>query len=187
MQEEIKRCVNLLQEGKVLVYPTDTIWGIGCDATQADAIHRIFDIKRRRLSKSMLILLDDAEKLRRYVRHVPEIAWDILATTSSPTTYIYPDACNLPPIMIPEDGTIAIRIVKDGFCHELIKALDRPLVSTSANITTIASPQTFSEISPAILEAVDYVVPERFCDSINYKSSRIIRFLGDEDFVVIRE
>lgn len=187
MEKIIKECVDLLNAGKVILYPTDTVWGIGCDATNAAAVQRIFDIKQRSEQKSMLVLLDDASKLTQYVRNVPDIAWDILPTTSRPTTYIYPDAYNLPSIMIPADHSIAIRIVQQGFCHELLKAFQKPLVSTSANISGTRSPLTFSEISKEIISAVDFVIPESYCDSVNYKPSRIIRFTENNDFTVIRE
>lgn len=187
MKKEIEHCVELLRAGKIILYPTDTVWGIGCDATNVDAVQRIYEIKKRNESKSMLVLLDAADKLPLYVKHVPEIAWDILPTTTRPTTYIYPEAQNLPSIMVPSDGTIAIRIVNNGFCHELIEALDKPLVSTSANVSGEASPRTFAEISQEIISAVDYVVPQSYCDSVNYKPSRIIKFNDDDDFTIIRE
>lgn len=187
MEKIIKDCVDLLNAGKVILYPTDTVWGIGCDATNAAAVQRIFEIKQRSEQKSMLILLDDAVKLPQYVRHVPDIAWDILPTITRPTTYIYPGAYNLPEIMIPADHTIAIRIVQQGFCHELLRAFQKPLVSTSANVSGMPSPLTFSEISEEIIAAMDFIIPESYCDSVNYKPSRMIRFLDNNDFIVIRE
>src|SRR5574344_814861 len=147
MEEDIQKCVEMLLAGKVILYPTDTVWGIGCDATNEAAVEKIYRIKQRRESKSMLVLLDKFDKVPLYVERIPLIAWDLLPTTERPTTYIYPTAYNLPQIMIPKDGTIAIRIVRDCFCKKIIQALDRPLVSTSANISGTPSPITFEDIS----------------------------------------
>lgn len=187
MEEEIKRCVDLLLDGKVILYPTDTVWGIGCDATNEAAVRRIFEIKERQESKSMLVLLDKADKLPLYVRNIPLIAWDLLQMVERPTTFVYPYAFNLPDIMIPSDGTLAIRVVHDCFCRKLIKALNRPLVSTSANISGQHAPAVFSEISPVIRERVDYIVPESYTDSTGFKPSRMIKFVDDYNFTVIRE
>ena len=173
--------------GKIILYPTDTVWGIGCDATNEAAVRRVFDLKQRQESKSMLVLLDRMDKVPLYVERIPLIAWDLVPNTDRPTTFIYPTAKNLPANMIPHDGTIAIRIVREGFCSKLIHALDRPLVSTSANISGTPSPATFSEISPAIRERVDYCVPEEFSDSTDFKPSRIIKFIDDYNFTIIRE
>ncbi|MBO4645115.1 MAG: threonylcarbamoyl-AMP synthase [Bacteroidales bacterium] len=187
MEEEIQKCVDLLLAGKVILYPTDTIWGLGCDATNETAVRRIFEIKRRQESRSLLILLDKADKLPLYVKKIPLIAWDLLAITERPTTYIYPTAYNLPQCMIPADGSIAIRIVQNPFCQQLIRALDRPLVSTSANISGHASPATYSEIAPEIFQSADHTVPESFANSTDFKPSRIIKFTDDYNFTVIRE
>ena len=179
--------MDLLLEGKVILYPTDTVWGIGCDATNEAAVRRIFEIKERQESKSMLVLLDKADKLPLYVRNIPLIAWDLLQMVERPTTFVYPSAFNLPDIMLPPDGTLAIRVVHDCFCRKLIKALDRPLVSTSANISGQHSPAVFGDISPVIRERVDYIVPESFADSTDFKPSRMIKFVDDYNFTVIRE
>ena len=187
MEKEIKRCVELLLKGKVFLYPTDTVWGLGCDATNEEAIHRIYEIKRRQESKNMLILLDDASKLSRYVHHVPTIVWALLKNVERPTTYIYPHAKNLPTSMIADDGSIAIRIVQDGFCQKLLRELDRPLVSTSANISGMPSPATFNDMSTEVLSQVDYVVPTIFENSFQTKPSRIIRLIDDDRMEVLRD
>ena len=187
MEEEIQRCVELLLAGKVILYPTDTVWGIGCDATNEEAVKKVFDIKQRQESKSLLVLLDKADKLPLYVKRIPLIAWDLLQMTERPTTYVYPSAYNLPKVMLPPDGTIAIRIVMDSFCQKLVHALDRPLVSTSANISGEPSPATFHEISGTIRQRVDYIVPEQFAASVDFKPSRMIKFIDDYNFAVIRE
>ena len=187
MEEEIERCAELLRNGKVILYPTDTVWGIGCDATNEEAVRRIYAIKQRQESKSMLVLLDRFERVPLYVEELPLIAWDLVPTTERPTTYIYPGARNFAKNMIPADGTIAIRIVNDCFCHRLISAFGKPIVSTSANISGTSAPATFGDISSDILNAVDYIIPEHYADSTDFKPSRIIKFLDDYNFCVVRE
>lgn len=187
MDSEIKKCVELLQNGKVILYPTDTIWGIGCDATNMDAIKRIYKIKQRQESKSLIILLDNENKLPLYVSKIPLIAWDLLAHTYRPTTYIYPTAKNLPKELISSDGTIAIRIVKNKFCQKLIQKLGHPIISTSANIADHPSPQTYLEISKEIMNSVDYIVPEEYDEAKDLKPSRLIKFIDDYNFVIVRE
>lgn len=187
MEEEIKRCKELLEAGKNILYPTDTVWGIGCDATNAEAVHRIYELKERQETKSMLILLDKADRLPLYVKEIPLIAWDLLANTERPTTYIYPSAYNLASNLIPADGTIAIRIVQDPFCQKLISALGKPIVSTSANITGSPAPSNFSEISEEIRSRVDYIVPNTFDHSTEVKPSRIIKFIDAYNFSIVRE
>lgn len=155
---EIDKSVELLKQGKILLYPTDTIWGIGCDATNSKAIDRIFKLKNRQDQKSMIVLLDDAEKLTQYVEGVPAIAYDLIENAASPITIVYHKAKKLPKKLMANDGSIAIRIVKGDYCVEIIKKLGHPLVSTSANISGEPSPQTFQQISPFIKEKVDYVV-----------------------------
>jgi len=187
MEHEILKCKELLLQGKILLYPTDTVWGIGCDATNEEAIKKIYAIKQRQESKSMIILLDSADRLPLYVKKVPLIAWDLITNTHRPTTYIYPTAQNLPEQLLPSDGTIAIRITTNSFCKKLIKAIERPLVSTSANVSGEVTPVTFSEISQHIIDQVDYVVPPEYADSIDYKPSRLVKFIDDYNFTVIRE
>jgi L-threonylcarbamoyladenylate synthase len=187
MENEILKCKELLLQGKILLYPTDTVWGIGCDATNETAIKKIYAIKQRQSSKSMIILLDCVEKLPLYVAKVPLIAWDLITHTYRPTTYIYPTAQNLPKQLLPSDGTIAIRITSNSFCKKLIKALERPVVSTSANVSGNVTPVTFSEIDQDIIEQVDYVVPQEYADSIDYKPSRVVKFIDDYNFTIIRD
>ncbi|MDR1758839.1 MAG: threonylcarbamoyl-AMP synthase [Bacteroidales bacterium] len=187
MEEEIEKCVSLLQAGKVILYPTDTIWGIGCDATNSEAIARIFNIKQREESRSMLVLIDKTDRLPLYVNKLPLIAWDLLATTTRPTTFIYPEGKNLPVGVIHPDGSVGIRVVQNSFCKKIISALGKPLISTSANLSGAPSPNTFREISTKILDAVDYIVPEKYAVSTDFKPSRIIRYIDDYNFAVIRE
>ena len=187
VDEEIKGCVERLLCGEILLYPTDTVWGIGCDATNEKAIGRIYDLKQRSERKSMLVLLDREEKLPYYVKDIPLIAWEMLRTAEKPTTFIYPGARNLPARLVPLDGTIAIRIAKTEFCRKLIAALNRPLISTSANISGTPSPATFDEISDEIKSGVDYIVPREYDTSNFTQPSRLVRFLYDDKFVVIRD
>ena len=187
MEEEIKKCAQMLLEGKVILYPTDTVWGIGCDATNDEAIDRIYSIKQRQESKSMIILLDRMERIPYYISRVPLIAWDLMEHIDRPTTCIYPNARNLSSKAMAADQSIAIRIVRNSFCRKLIKAIDRPLVSTSANLSGQPAAATFHEISPEIIKQMDYVVPEKYAVSTDYKPSRIIRFMDDYNFVIVRE
>ena len=158
MQEEINKVLTVLENGGIILYPTDTIWGIGCDAKNEAAIHRIYEIKKRIHSKSLIILLDDDRKLNLFVREVPEVVWDILDYATKPTTVIYPEAINLPKNIVASDGSIAIRITKNGFCRKLIQRFKNPIVSTSANIAGSEAPKDFKDIAPEILKAVDHVV-----------------------------
>ena len=187
MEEEIEKCVSLLKEGKVILYPTDTVWGIGCDATNEESIARIYRIKQRNEKKSMIILLDSMQRLPMYVKKIPLIAWDLLAHVTRPTTFIYQTAYNLPEKLIHEDGTIAIRIVQNEFCRKVIRALGRPLISTSANIAGEPTPQTFDKISQEVINQMDYVVSQDQSTSVEFKPSRLIKFLDDYNFTIIRD
>ncbi len=158
MEEEIEKTIEVLKSGGVILYPTDTVWGLGCDATNPDAIKRIDEIKKRAEGKHYIVLLDDDRKLNKYVQHVPDLAWDLVEYASKPTTIIYPQAANLPDEVVAENGSIAIRIVNEGFCNKLIRKYNKPLVSTSANISNQPNPSNLTDIDSSILDAVDYVV-----------------------------
>lgn len=187
MEAEIEKCAELLLQGKVILYPTDTIWGLGCDATNEEAVKRVFAIKQRIEGKSMLVLLDKSDRLPLYVKRIPLIAWDLINETLRPTTFIYPEGYNIAPSVVSNDGTLAIRIVHNLFCQKLIARIDRPIVSTSANISGMPAPQLFSDITPQVKSLVDHIVPETFADSTDYKPSRLIKFIDDYNFVVVRE
>lgn len=187
MEEEIEKCISLLKEGKVILYPTDTVWGIGCDATNEEALSRIYRIKQRNEKKSMIILLDAMQRLPMYVKKIPLIAWDLLAHVTRPTTFIYQTAYNLPDKLIHEDGTIAIRIVQHEFCRRVIRGLGHPLISTSANIAGEPTPQTFDKISQEVISQVDYVVSQYHATSTDFKPSRLIKFMDDYNFTIIRD
>ena len=188
MEKEVQEAFEVIKNGGVILYPTDTIWGIGCDASNTDAINKIYNIKGRSESKSLIILLDDDRNLKRYVRDVPEVAWDILDNTTKPTTIVYPGAFNLPNNLIAEDGSIAIRIVKNEFCEKLIKKLKKPLVSTSANISGEPSPKDFDSISNEILKAVDHVVHlPTFKSQSNNIASSIVKLGLNGEIDIIRK
>lgn len=160
LKEEIRKTLGILKNGGVILYPTDTIWGLGCDATNPEAVKRIYDIKKRADNKSMLVLLDDAGKIASYA-DVPDIALDLIEVADKPTTIIYPGAKRLAPNLIAEDGTIGIRITREEFTRSLIFRYNKPIVSTSANISGEPSPHFFGEISEEIKNAVDYIVDYR--------------------------
>jgi len=187
VNEEVIRAYQFLKKGSVILYPTDTIWGLGCDATNATAINRIFVIKKRLPQKSFIILLDEIEKLPFYIDPIPEIAWDLIGKATRPTTFIYGNVKNLPSKLIASDGTIAIRVVQDEFCKKLINLLGKPLVSTSANITGTPTPLNFREISQEIIKKVDYVVEPSSAIVKDAKPSTMIRFIDDYSFEVVRE
>jgi L-threonylcarbamoyladenylate synthase len=187
LNEEVIKAYEVVKKGGVMLYPTDTIWGLGCDATNFSAVTRIFNIKKRPPTKSFIILLDEAEKLPFYIEHIPEIAWDLIENTTRPTTFIYKGVKNLPPKLIASDGTIAIRIVHNEFCKKVINLLGKPLISTSANITGTSTPLNFKEISQEIIQKVDYVVDPSTAIVEDAKPSTMIKFIDDYSFEVIRD
>ena len=184
--DDIQQAIVSLKGGGIILYPTDTIWGLGCDATNEEAIKRIYAIKRREDSKSMLVLLDEPGRLQTYVREVPEIAWELMEVSVKPLTIIYPEGKNLAPSVVSADGSIGIRIVNDPFCRELIHKFRKPLVSTSANISGTPSPAIFDEISDEIRNLVDYVVKWRQDDYIKRAPSSIIKLSYGGLFKIIR-
>ncbi len=187
MEEEIKLAVKFLKAGKTILYPTDTIWGIGCDATSQKAVNKVFKIKKRFESKSMIILLDDAAKLDHYMKLVPEIAYDLIRNIDTPLTIIYPGAKNLAKNVIASDQTIAIRIVRDEFCRRMIKEFGKPVVSTSANISGEPAPITFQKISEEVLKSVDYTVKLDQDVIHTTKPSTIILLKENGEFELIRK
>lgn len=156
-QEDIKRAIETLRNGGVILYPTDTVWGIGCDATNPEAVKKVYEIKHRDDSKALICLVDSDARLQRYVRNVPDVAWDIFELATKPTTIILDDAVNLAPNLIAKDGTIAMRITREPFSKELCYRFQKPLVSTSANISGEPAAQNYCDISEELLNAVDYV------------------------------
>ena len=187
MHDDLKKAVEILKSGGIILYPTDTIWGIGCDATNSEAVKRIYDIKKREDSKSMLVLMENPALLDRYVNDVPEIAWDLVEITTTPLTVIYPNAKNLAQNLIAEDGSIGIRFTKEKFTTQLLQRFRRPLVSTSANISGENSPAFFDEISEEIITKVDYVVEYRQDDTTPAKPSSIIKLGPGGQIDIIRK
>lgn len=181
MKNEISRSVEKIKSGKVIVYPTDTIWGIGCDATNQKAVDKIYKIKNRPGSKSMIILVKDFEMLKNYIIDVPEKIEDFLRSATKPTTVIYKNPKDLAPNVIASDNTVAIRIVQNEFCNALINEFGKPIVSTSANLSGMPSPSSFNEIDPLLLKQVDYIVNLPAIETKN-TASQIIR-LNDSDEV----
>lgn len=187
MKEDIEKSLAVLKKGGTILYPTDTLWGIGCDATNKAAVKKIFKIKKRVEKKSMIILLDDLMKIPQYVDNPPDIAWDLLEKFDRPTTVIYPKAINIAKHLAADDGSIAIRIVKHPFCNKLLEALDRPIVSSSANISGEKTPILFSEISLEIKEKVDYIVQYQQEKIEQLKASTLIRINKDGSYDILRD
>lgn len=187
MEEEIKLSVDFLKKGKIILYPTDTIWGIGCDATQAKPVDRIYRLKQRFELKSMIILLDHPDKLATYVKKVPPIAYDLIERYQEPLTIIYPNAVNVAKNVVADDGTVAIRIVRDDFCRKMISLFNKPIVSTSANLSGQPAPIIFNKIPREIKEGVDHIVDYNREVIIRTKPSTIIRLLENGEFEVIRK
>jgi len=187
MEDDLKKACEILRKGGVILYPTDTVWGIGCDATKEDAVKRIYEIKRRSDSKSMLILMDSPAQLDRYIDDLPEIAPNLIENSDKPLTIIYSGAKNLAANLIASDGTIGIRITKEAFSKELCRRFGKPVVSTSANFSGDPSPSNFSEINREIFRLVDYVVNYRNDEKQKSKPSSIMRLEKSGVIKMIRE
>ncbi len=185
--DDIVRAVEVLRTGGIILYPTDTIWGIGCDATNADAVKRIYEIKERIDAKSMLILMENPNLLNSYIAEVPEIAWDLIEVADSPLTIIYPGAKNLATNLLAADGSIGIRVTTEPFTQQLIQRFRKPVVSTSANISGQRSPQNFAEISDHIKKSVDFIVAYRQDDRTKSNPSGIIKLGVGGQIEIIRE
>lgn len=188
-REDLQNALRVLREGGVILYPTDTVWGIGCDATNAEAVARVYEIKKRVDSKAMLVLLDGAGKLQGYMEKVPDTAWMLLEANEGqrPMTIIYPKARNLAPNLLAEDGSVGIRITSELFTKALCEQLRRPIVSTSANFSGEPAAKTFQEIDPDLLQAVDYVCQFRREDNTVHKPSSIIKIDEAERITIIRQ
>lgn len=186
MQEEINNALEVLKHGGVIIYPTDTVWGIGCDACNMKAVEKVYRIKHRSETKSMIILVSDMDMLHTYVKEIPFVAKELIQSVEHPLTIIYPSARNLAKNVITSDGTAAIRIVKEEFCHNLIAAFGKPIVSSSANLSGDETPLFFSKISQDILDAADYVVNLNRDKMIQVKSSTIIKVYKNGEYEIIR-
>lgn len=186
-REDIKEAVRVMRAGGIILYPTDTIWGLGCDATNEEAVKKIYALKQRPDSKSMLVLTDNEAKLDRIVDEVPEVAYNLIEVAEKPLTIIYSGAKNLAPNLIAQDGSVGIRITKEAFSKALCEAFRMPIVSTSANISGQPSAQNFSEISEEIKQGVDYIVKYRQNDLSKAKPSSIIKLEKGGVITIIRE
>jgi L-threonylcarbamoyladenylate synthase len=187
MEQDIIKATEILRQGGIILYPTDTIWGIGCDATNTEAVKRIYSLKQREETKSMLILVDHIDRIGRYIKEIPDAAIQLLEVNDQPMTIIYPGAINLASNLISTDGTIGIRVANDEFCQKLIRKFNKPVVSTSANISGTPSPSLFSEISEEITNGVDYVVGWRQTDYIKRNASQIIKIGMNGEIEIIRK
>ncbi|MGF7038075.1 L-threonylcarbamoyladenylate synthase [Mucilaginibacter lappiensis] len=186
LRDEVAKAFKILQEGGIILYPTDTIWGIGCDATNTEAVQKIYQLKQRDEAKSMIILLDTENKLESYVSEVNPLAYDLIEYAENPLTLVMPGAKNISPALIAADGSIAIRVTSNQFCQQLIQRLRKPLVSTSANISGKPSPQYFSQIDQEIIDGVDYVVDIDQHSKEIKNPSTIMKLAPDGRFEFIR-
>lgn len=185
-RDDIRQAIEVMNKGGVILYPTDTIWGIGCDATNEAAVRRVFEIKKRADAKALITLVDSEAKLEFYVNDIPEVAWDLIEVTERPLTIIFDHARNLAPNLLAEDGSAGIRITKEEFSKNLCMRMKRAIVSTSANISGEPSPKCFADISPEILQAVDYVCTSRRNETHNPPASNIIKLGSGGEVKVIR-
>ena len=183
---DIKNAVEVLRKGGVILYPTDTIWGIGCDATNPDAVRRVYEIKKREDSKALICLVDSANRMQRYFRNVPDVAWDLVDYATKPLTLILDDAVNIAPNLLAEDGSLGIRVTNEEFSKQMCYRFQKAIVSTSANISGEPSPQNFSEISEEIKNQVDYIVNFRRGEKTKAQPSQIIKLTKDGEVTVIR-
>ena len=186
MNDDIIKALEVLRNGGLILYPTDTIWGIGCDATNSEAVKKVYALKQRSDSKSMLVLVDFASRIERYVGEVPDVAWELVDVATTPLTVIYQGARNLAPELIANDGSIGIRVANDDFCQKLITRFSKPIVSTSANISGQPSPAFFDEIADEVKQGVDYVVNHRQHDTVPRKASGIIQLGSGGQIKIIR-
>ncbi|MDR0954743.1 MAG: threonylcarbamoyl-AMP synthase [Rikenellaceae bacterium] len=187
MDEQVARALAVLRRGGMILYPTDTVWGIGCDATNAEAVEKIYALKKRSDRKSLIVLTDKLDNVSRFVQKVPEVAWQLFEVADKPLTLILPEARGVAENVVPDEGTIAIRVPEHEFCKRLIYKLNRPLVSTSANVAGANTPVTFSEIAGEIRQGVDYVVEPAVEGRPTRKPSSIIAVGAGGEIKIIRE
>ena len=191
-EDDIRQAIETMRKGGVILYPTDTVWGIGCDATNAEAVKRVYEIKQREDSKALICLVDSDARMQRYFRNVPDVAWQLIdslkeATDAKPTTLILDGAINLAPNLIAEDGSLGIRITNESFSKELCFRFQKAIVSTSANISGEPAAQNYCDIDPRILEAVDYVCWSRRQEHKPHTPSSIIKLKENGEVTVIRK
>lgn len=186
LRDEINKALAVLKDGGVILYPTDTIWGLGCDATNQEAVEKLLKIKNRPAEKSLIVLLDVDSKLQSYISEIPEVAYDLIEYAENPLTIVFSGAKNIAQNVINEDGSVGIRIVKHDFCTPLIQRFRKPIVSTSANISGNPSPKFFDDIDPEIIAAVDYIVDFEQENRNSRKPSTIMKLSPSGQFEFIR-
>ena len=186
-KEDIQNAVNVMKQEGVILYPTDTVWGIGCDATNAEAVAKVYKMKQRDDSKAMICLVDSDVRLQRYVRNVPEVAWQLMEYAEKPTTVILDNAVNLAQNLIAEDGSIAMRITHEEFSKELCFRFQKPIVSTSVNVSGEPAAQNFRDIAPEFIEAADYICFTRRQEHKPHTPSSIIKIKEDGEVTIIRK
>ena len=187
MQEEVARAVEVLRRGGIILYPTDTVWGLGCDATNAEAVAKIYALKRSENKKSMLVLCASADMVVRYVDRAPGIAYEVMELATKPLTLILPGAAGVAANLIPDEGTLGVRVPDHEFCRRLLRALGRPLVSTSANISGAETPVGLQDVAREIVDGVDFVVNPRFEGKPTRKASSIMAFGEGGEVKIIRD
>jgi L-threonylcarbamoyladenylate synthase len=186
INQEILNTFEVIQQGGIILYPTDTVWGIGCDATNPEAVAKIYQLKKRAETQSMIVLMNGEKMMYNVFKDIPEVAWQIIDLSEKPTTLILDKPRNVATNLIASDNTLGIRIVKEPFCFKLMEKMKKPLVSTSANISGQPTPITFAAINPEIIKGVDYVV-NLHRDKIAGKPSTIIKLTSDSQVKVIRK
>lgn len=186
MNEEIHNAYEVIKDGGIILYPTDTVWGIGCDATNAEAVAKIFALKQRTETQSMIVLMNGEKMIYNVFKEIPEAAWQIMDLSEKPTTIILDNPRNVAPNLINQDKSLGMRLVKEPFCFKLMEKIKKPLVSTSANISGQPTPASFKEISPEIIKGVDYVV-NLHREKVGGKPSTIIKLTNDSQVKIIRK
>lgn len=186
LNEEVHKAFEIIKEGGIILYPTDTVWGIGCDATNPEAVAKIYKLKQRAETQSMIVLMNGEKMIYNVFKNIPEVAWQILDLSEKPTTLILDEPRNVASNIIASDNSLAIRLVKEPFCFKLLERMKKPLVSTSANISGQPTPLAFKDINPEIVKGVDYVV-DLYRDKVGGKPSTIIKLTNDSQVKVIRK
>jgi L-threonylcarbamoyladenylate synthase len=186
MIDNIKKAAEILKQGGIILYPTDTVWGIGCDATNDAAVKKLYNLKRKDEDVPVLILVSDINMIYKYVQTVPDIAVQLVEISDKPLTVVFPNACGVSTEITASDGSLGIRLANHEYCNGLIRALKRPLVSTSANISGVPAPRSFSEISKAIIEGVDFVVDAKYAGKMTGKPSSIVKIGLSGEVKIIR-
>ncbi len=185
--EDIQQAVDVMRRGGIILYPTDTIWGIGCDARNEEAVNRIYALKQRDDSKALICLVDSANRMQQYSRSIPDVAWDLIEYAERPLTLVIDDAINLAPNLVAADGSVAMRVTRERISHDLCYRFQRAVVSTSANLSGQPAPKNFMEIAPEILEGVDYVMKARQNDVTKGRPSQIVKLARDGQITFIRK